>query len=345
MQEDRQQKAVGSVRAWEIVVAAAASPCSARVVMWDSWRLGARWGSDGPQAGYFPFYIGLFIIVSAAFILYAALKMEAADAGAPFVRWGQLRLVLTMLIPSAVYVALIDNPWIPLGIYVRLGALHRVRSCASWASTAGSTSSPVSVGDHGGVLPHVRGLVQGAAAQGAARGGPRASAEARDARNPFPARRLRGRVVVVQPDADVRRDHPRRDHRRAAGPGRRQRRGDPAAAHLLHGAEPGRPTSAIILLSCIYWGALFGGAITSILFNIPGEPWSVATTFDGYPLAQKGRAGAALTAAFTSSFVGALVGGAADHVPVAASSRASRCASGRRSSSRCTCSPSARSSA
>jgi len=70
---------------------------------------------------------------------------------------------------------------------------------------------------------------------------------------------------------------------------------------------PGGTTSAIILLSCIYWGALFGGAITSILFNIPGEPWSVATTFDGYPLAQKGRAGEALTAAFTSSFVGALV--------------------------------------
>jgi putative tricarboxylic transport membrane protein len=67
------------------------------------------------------------------------------------------------------------------------------------------------------------------------------------------------------------------------------------------------PTSAIIMLSCIYWGALFGGAITSILFNIPGEPWSVATTFDGYPMAQDGRAGAALTTAFTSSFVGAFV--------------------------------------
>src|SRR6201987_6246406 len=66
------------------------------------------------------------------------------------------------------------------------------------------------------------------------------------------------------------------------------------------------PTSAIIMLSCIYWGALFGGAITSILFNIPGEPWSVATTFDGYPMAQRGKAGEALTAAFTSSFVGAL---------------------------------------
>ena len=67
------------------------------------------------------------------------------------------------------------------------------------------------------------------------------------------------------------------------------------------------PTSAIIMLSCIYWGALFGGAITSILFNIPGEPWSVATTFDGHPMAQQGRADEALTAAFTSSFVGALV--------------------------------------
>jgi len=70
---------------------------------------------------------------------------------------------------------------------------------------------------------------------------------------------------------------------------------------------PGGQTSAIILLSCIYWGALFGGAITSVLFNIPGEPWSVATTFDGHPLAQQGRAGNALTAAFTSSFVGAFI--------------------------------------
>ena len=66
------------------------------------------------------------------------------------------------------------------------------------------------------------------------------------------------------------------------------------------------PSSAIILLTSLYWGALFGGAITSILFNIPGEPWSVATTFDGYPMARNGQGGEALTAAFTSSFVGAL---------------------------------------
>src|SRR5256712_8490543 len=66
-------------------------------------------------------------------------------------------------------------------------------------------------------------------------------------------------------------------------------------------------TSAIEMLSCIYWGALFGGAITSILYNIPGEAWSVATTFDGYPMAQQGKAAEALTAAFTSSFIGSLV--------------------------------------
>ena len=66
------------------------------------------------------------------------------------------------------------------------------------------------------------------------------------------------------------------------------------------------PTSAIILLACIYWGALFGGVITSILFNIPGEPWSVATTFDGYPMAKKGQAAQALTTAFCSHFVGAM---------------------------------------
>src|SRR3954463_13949034 len=57
------------------------------------------------------------------------------------------------------------------------------------------------------------------------------------------------------------------------------------------------PVSAIILLTSMYWGALFGGSTTSILFNIPGEPSSVATTFDGYPLAKSGHATQALTLA------------------------------------------------
>ncbi len=68
------------------------------------------------------------------------------------------------------------------------------------------------------------------------------------------------------------------------------------------------PTSAVIFLCGIYWGALFGGVVTSILFNIPGEPWSVALLFDGFPLAKHlGRPGLALTSSFLASFVGALI--------------------------------------
>jgi TctA family transporter len=68
------------------------------------------------------------------------------------------------------------------------------------------------------------------------------------------------------------------------------------------------PVSAIILLASMYWGALFGGSTTSILFNIPGEPSSVATTFDGYPMAQAGQPTRALSLAFLSAGTGALVG-------------------------------------
>ena len=68
------------------------------------------------------------------------------------------------------------------------------------------------------------------------------------------------------------------------------------------------PVSAIILLTSMYWGALFGGSTTSILFNIPGEPSSVATTFDGYPMAQQGHATHALTLAFMSAGTGAMFG-------------------------------------
>lgn len=68
------------------------------------------------------------------------------------------------------------------------------------------------------------------------------------------------------------------------------------------------PVSAIILLASMYWGALFGGSTTSILFNIPGEPSSVATTFDGHPMAKQGRAAEALAYAFLSAAFGALFG-------------------------------------
>ena len=63
-------------------------------------------------------------------------------------------------------------------------------------------------------------------------------------------------------------------------------------------------TSSIIMLSGIFYGAMYGGTITSVLVNIPGESASVITCMDGYPLAQKGRAGVALGVAGIGSFVG-----------------------------------------
>ena len=60
-----QDRAVGSLRAWDAAVAVAFFLFGALVV-WDSKRLGAEWASDGPQAGYFPFYIGMLICISSA---------------------------------------------------------------------------------------------------------------------------------------------------------------------------------------------------------------------------------------------------------------------------------------
>ncbi len=70
----------------------------------------------------------------------------------------------------------------------------------------------------------------------------------------------------------------------------------------------GDPTSALILLSGVYYGAIFGGSTSSILLNAPGVAGTVATAFDGYPMAQKGMAGKALTIAAISSFCGGTIG-------------------------------------
>lgn len=83
------------------------------IVIYDSARLGAKWGSDGPQSGYFPFYLGIIIVVSSAITLVRALLIPP-EKNTSFVDIGQLKLVLSVLIPSAVYVSLVG--W--LGIYV-----------------------------------------------------------------------------------------------------------------------------------------------------------------------------------------------------------------------------------
>lgn len=73
---------------------------------------------------------------------------------------------------------------------------------------------------------------------------------------------------------------------------------------LTYGMEP---ISAIIMLSGIYYGAMYGGTITSVLINTPGEAASVITCMDGYPMAQQGRAGTALGIAGIGSFIGGTI--------------------------------------
>jgi putative tricarboxylic transport membrane protein len=67
------------------------------------------------------------------------------------------------------------------------------------------------------------------------------------------------------------------------------------------------PISALVMLAGIYWGSMYGGLITSILFGVPGNPWSVAVLFDGRPLAKQGKAGLAMATGFWVSFFGAII--------------------------------------
>lgn len=99
-------------RTAEIAVAAAFFAIGA-IVITDSLRLGARWVADGPQPGYFPFYVGLLICISSALTALFALRMPA-EKNRTFVEVGQLKLVLSVLVPSAVFAGLVG--W--LGIYV-----------------------------------------------------------------------------------------------------------------------------------------------------------------------------------------------------------------------------------
>jgi hypothetical protein len=109
---EEQGRAAFRMKSAELVVAALFLALGALVV-YDSARLGAKWGADGPEAGYFPFYIGLILCVSAVVVIVQALRMSPGK-NKGFVEVDQLRLVLAVLIPSIIYVGIIA--W--LGIYL-----------------------------------------------------------------------------------------------------------------------------------------------------------------------------------------------------------------------------------
>lgn len=81
------------------------------IVVVGSIEVGIGWGIDGPRAGFFPFYIGVFILAASAFNLFQSFLMPRNRV---FAEWSQLRQVLAVVIPSAVYVALVPS----IGIYL-----------------------------------------------------------------------------------------------------------------------------------------------------------------------------------------------------------------------------------
>jgi putative tricarboxylic transport membrane protein len=113
MTGDREGQAAFRQKSAELAVAALFFSLGA-IVIYDSLRLGAGWQEvHGPRPGYFPFYIGLLICISAAVNFVRALLVPS-EKNKAFVEVGQLKLVLTVLIPTAIYAAAVT--WI--GIYV-----------------------------------------------------------------------------------------------------------------------------------------------------------------------------------------------------------------------------------
>ena len=116
MQENNSNENTGkgglSTKTVEMIVAAILFLLGVIVIL-DSRRVGIGWAPDGPRAGYFPFYIGLFICLSSGWIFLSTFFNKMADTSA-FVGQGKFKLVLSVLLPSIVYIIAIYF----IGIYV-----------------------------------------------------------------------------------------------------------------------------------------------------------------------------------------------------------------------------------
>jgi hypothetical protein len=99
---------------WAELVVALLFVIAGVVVVIDSHRVGAEWGDDGPKAGYFPNFIGWFLVAAGAVVIVQTILKWRALKDSVFVTWDQLKPVLTVLLPTIVYVGLIAT----IGIYV-----------------------------------------------------------------------------------------------------------------------------------------------------------------------------------------------------------------------------------
>jgi putative tricarboxylic transport membrane protein len=122
--EEDAGRAIVSKRSADIVVALILLGIGV-VLMVDSWRSGAGWADNTPQTGYFPFYIGLLIVLSSLGTLGVTLFRHPERAAEPFVERAQFISVLKVLIPAAVFVAAIGFLGIYLAMALFIGAFMR----------------------------------------------------------------------------------------------------------------------------------------------------------------------------------------------------------------------------
>jgi Tripartite tricarboxylate transporter TctB family len=106
------------------------------VVAYNSWKLGAGWRDDGPGAGYFPFYIGLLICISSAIVGVRGLRSGTRDEKV-FVTHSQLKLVLTVLLPSLAFVVAVQVVGIYIGSFLFIAGFMIWVGKYHWAKSVG----------------------------------------------------------------------------------------------------------------------------------------------------------------------------------------------------------------
>jgi len=104
------------------------------IVIVGSLKAGINWGAEGPRAGFFPFYIGIFIVVASAVNLWHALRSD--DEGL-FAEWGQLRQVMSVVVPTAVYVGSMPFTGLYLASLLFIGYFMRWLGKYSWITVIG----------------------------------------------------------------------------------------------------------------------------------------------------------------------------------------------------------------
>lgn len=102
------------------------------LVMFGSYKVGINWGVEGPKAGFFPFYVGLTIVGSSAVNLFNALKEDPKHL---FADWGQLRAVMSIVIPTAIYVAVMPLTGLYFSSLVLIAFFMKWLGRYSWVLT------------------------------------------------------------------------------------------------------------------------------------------------------------------------------------------------------------------